>query len=398
MRYIIIGGGVAGTSAAEIIRQHDDTGEVVLISDEPYPLYSRVMLSKPSFFLGKVMFDSIFKKDIGWYKKQRIDFKQGVKAEAIDVNKKQVVTDTGETIVYEKLLLAIGGAPRALRVPGEKLQGVYSVRTLDDAKNIIKKIKLHKPVLVVGGGFISFEMCDILKQAGMDVTLLVREDFFWENCMNQKAGSMLESAMKHAGITIIKQETVAEIDGIHGEVVAVETNKARQIATQMVIVGVGVAINPPRLIAGELKQNRGIMVNEYLETSAHDIWAAGDCAEYYDVILKEHTQMGMWVTAQMQGRTAGLNMVGKREEYRFIASYMCSGFGLSIAFVGDVRAGKGKEIKEEIDNEAHSYARFISKNGALIGAVLINRMQDVAWVTESIKSSEDVSLVLKNVV
>lgn len=388
--YIIIGGGVAGTVAAETIRQNDHQGTIAIISDESYPFYSRIMLSKSNFFLGKVPLESIFRHNHEWYVQNSIDLKSGTRATALDTDTKKITLNTNESLCYNKLLIAIGGYARTLGIPNETIRGVYCVRTLDDAKNIITTIKTAHKAIVVGAGFIGFEMCDILKLAGLDVTLIIREPFFWGHLLNQKAGMMLEQAMADAGITIIKEDEIAHIEGIE-KLTGITTKKQAHLDADLLAVGVGAVCPNDILSQGTIKMNNGIIVNEYLETNVPDVWSAGDCAEYFDTILGEHIQMGNWANAQLQGKTAGLNMVGSKTTFSAVTNYTCSGFGLSIAFVGDVKNGDDKELIERMPDNTDSYGHFILKNNRIIGAALINRTSELSVITKLIHNKVDIS-------
>ncbi len=389
--YVIIGGGVAGTVAAETIRQNDENGTIAIISDEPYPFYSRIMLSKSNFFLGKVPLESIFRHDHDWYVKNTIDLKNGVRATALNADTKTITLNSNESLAYTKLLLAIGGCARTLGLANETIKGIYCVRTLDDAKNIINTIKTAHKAIVVGAGFIGFEMCDILKLAGLDVTLIIREPFFWGHLLNQKAGNILEKTMADHGIAIIKEDEIASIEGKE-TLTGIATKNGHRIKADVLTVGVGVTCPIDVLHAQESIQNKqGIVTNEYLETSQKDIWAAGDCAEYFDTILDEYVQMGNWANAQLQGKIAGLNMTGKRTAFAAVTNYTCSGFGLSIAFVGDVRKGEGKELIERIPDDTRSYCHVIIKDNRVIGAAMINRTAELPAITALIKNKIDIS-------
>src|SRR3989338_4895071 len=185
IKYLVVGGGVAGTTAAETIRQKDDAGTIAIVSDEPYRFYSRIMLSKPNFFLEKIPFEQVWMKDAAWYEKNRVELLAGRKAVKLKTAKKAITLDSGDILNYEKLLLAIGGCARPWQLAGTEKRGIFYLRTLDDAKNVISTVKTSKQAVSIGGGFISFEMCDMLRLAGIDVTLILRESYFWEPILDE---------------------------------------------------------------------------------------------------------------------------------------------------------------------------------------------------------------------
>lgn len=394
--YLIVGGGVAGVTAAETIRASDPEGSIAIVSDEPHPLYSRVMLSKPNFFLGKIPFDQIWLKGQKWYEEKKVDFLGGKVATKVDPTTKVLMLADGTPISYEKLLLAPGVAARRAAMPGAEKKGVHYLRTLEDGQAIMEHIKTAKQAVTVGGGFISFEMAELLHMAGIETTLLLRETYFWEPILDQESGLMIENAMEKAGIKIIKEAEIEEIIG--GESVeGVRLKNGQMLSCQLVMFGIGVT-NPIGWIKESgITTNRGIVANEYLETSAPSVWTAGDIAEYKDLILAENIQLGNWVNAHKQGEVAGLNMVGKRDPFQFVSFYTTNGFGLSIAMVGDpVKSNTtpgqaSKTVIVRTDPVTNSRAQLIIADKELVGATMINRTAEMGLLAKIIEKNIDVS-------
>ncbi len=388
--YLIIGGGVAGTTAAETIRQNDKSGTIAIVSDEPYRLYSRIMLSKPNFFLEKIPFEQIWLKTEEWYRESNVELMAGKKATKLDAVKKIVVFDNGDSLHYEKLLLAIGGCARAWGVAGAEKRGIFYLRTLDDAKAIMSAIKSSKQAVAIGGGFVSFEMCDMLRMAGVDVTLVIRESYYWEPLLDETSGRMIEAALERGGVKIIRNAEVKEITG-KDSVESVVLGNATRVPCQMVIVGIGVLCPFGWLAGAGVGVNRGILADEYLATNIPDIWVAGDAAEFNDLVLGEKIQLGNWVNAQMQGEIAALNMVGKKTPFRLVSFYTTQGFGITIAFAGDVRPGGDRAVFSRGSAEAGSYGRIIAKDGEIIGATRINRTQELGAISKLIEKDFKIS-------
>lgn len=392
--YLVIGGGVAGTTAAEIIRQQKPTATIAVVNDEPYALYSRVMLSKPSFFLGKIPFEQILLKGIEWYKERNITFLGGKKAINIDAVNKTVSLSDGLKYSYKKLLIATGVSSRKLEVAGADKNGIYYLRTLDDGKAIMKAVKSAKRAVTIGGGFISFEMAELLKMAGIDTTVVIRESYFWEPILDEDSGRMIEKALKNGGVKIAYQAEVSEILG-KDSVEDIILKDGRRIECDMIICGIGAECEAGWLKNSGLKLNRGVLANEYLKTNLPDIWVAGDIAEFKDLILDETVQLGNWVNAHEQGKVAGLNMIGKETPFKFVSFYSTQGFGISIAFVGDVRPGMKRIVIKRGSPEINSYARIIvlDKDDCkeVEGATLINRTREMSAIAKLIESNVDVS-------
>ena len=391
-KYLIIGGGVAGTTAAETIRQNDPSGSIAIVSDEPHVFYSRIMLSKPIFFLEKIPFEQVYLKNETWYKERNIAFLGGKTAVGMNAEEKTVSLDDGAVLQYEKLLLAIGGYPRKWdpqKIQGSDKKGVCYLRTLEDAKKIIEGVKTAKSAVCVGGGFVSFEACELLRMKNIDTTLLIMEPHYWANVWDETSGLIVEEYLRQGGVNVLKNEEVEKVFGAD-RVESVRTKSGKDIPCQMVVVGIGLTF-PVGPFKDCMDCGRGIKTNEYLETNALDVWAAGDAVEFYDVVVGESVQLGNWVNAQVQGRVAGLNMLGKKQPFRMVSFYTTQGFGLSIAFVGDIRPLPDRTVITRGSRESKSYGRLILKDKELVGATLLNRTPEMAPISKLIEKDVDLS-------
>ena len=388
--YLIIGGGIAGTTAAETLRRKDPTGSIVVVSDEPYRLYSRIMLSKPNFFLGKIPFEQVWLKKDSWYDENKIRLISGRRAVKLNPQEKSVTLDDGTILLYEKLLLAPGGVARKLSLPGANLDGVFVLRTLDDAKGIIEHTKKTKRAITIGGGFVSFEMCDMLRLAGIEVTLLIREPYYWQNLLDEPSGLMIEDALTKGGVDVLKNVEIEKIEGA-GKVQSVSLKNGIKIDAEMTIAGIGLFCHVDWLKEAGVAVNRGIVTNEFFETNIPSIWAAGDAAEFNDLILEETVQLGNWVNAQSHGRTAALGMLGAREPFKLVSFYTTQGFGITIGFVGDVRPDADRLIIQRGSRDINSYARILIKDGEVIGATLINRAGELGALAKIIEHNVKVT-------
>lgn len=383
-KYLIIGAGVAGTHAAETIRKQEPQATIHIVSDEHYRFYSRIMLSKPSFFLEKVPFDTVYLKSEGWAAENHIDYLLGRTVTTLDAKLRVATLDNDEQIIYEKLLLAIGCDVIRWDLPGADKPGVHYLRTLDDAKGIIADVKTSKRAVVIGGGFIGFEMCDMLKLAGLETTLIIREKYFWEPLLDEASGRMIERALKDGGVNIVYSTMVEEVTG-RDRVDGVKVNDGTTLAADMIIVGIGTRSKLDWIAQAGIACNRGIMADEFLETNVPGVYAAGDCAEYGDKILNEKIQFGNWANAQMQGRTAAMNMMGGRVPFRHVSFYSAQGLKTAIVFAGDVRMLPGRTVIERGSPAINSYARIIIQDGEVEGATMINRTMDLMPLTKIIE-------------
>ncbi|MEK7213598.1 MAG: FAD-dependent oxidoreductase [Patescibacteria group bacterium] len=390
-KYLIIGGGVAGVTAGETIRQKDKESTIAIISDEVHALYSRVMLSKPNFFLGKIPFEQIWIKGDEWYKNNKITFINKQTAISLDKDNKTITLASGKKISYEKLLVATGVHPRPWKVVGGDKKGIYSLRTIEDGKGIMEAIKTAKRAVTIGGGFIGFEMTDLLKLAGLETTIVLRESYFWEPTLDEASGKMIEQVLLKAGIKIIKNTEVIEIIGKEN-VEGIILKDGTKIPCEMIVVGIGVIpCEMNWLKEAGVNTKCGILANEFLETNIPDIWTAGDIAEYKDLILEENIQLGNWVNAHEQGRIAGLNMLGKKTSFKFVSFYTTQGLGINIAFIGDSRPLPDRIVIKRGSPEINSYTRILIVGKELIGATLINRTGELTTIAKLIENNVDIS-------
>lgn len=398
-KYLIIGGGVAGTTAAETIRMKDKESSIAIVSDEPR-MYSRIMLSKPNFFLGKIPFDSVWLRDEKWYADNKIDFIGESLAIKLDPQNKTVTLKstspekTDERVLqYEKLLLATGGESRKWPLPGSDKKGICYLRDLAEGQNLIENVKTAKQAIAVGSGFVSFEMCEMMRMAGLEVTLVMREPYYWYPLLDEESSKMIEDALVKGGVKILRNAEVAEILG--GErIESVILKDGTKIDCQLALVGIGLECHLDWLKDAGIEVNRGIIANEYLETNLPDVYAAGDVAEFNDLVLGERVQLGNWVNAQMQGRIAANNMIANgstplttKKPFKMVSFYTCIGFGLNIAMSGDVRVKDNCRVVKRGSPESGSFARIIIDcNDEIVGGTFINRTQDMQPINKLIET------------
>ena len=392
-KYVIIGGGIAGTTAAETIRTKDADGSVLIITDEPYPLYSRVMLSKPAFLSPKDQKANIWLKSPGWYETNHIDLISGKSATALDTNAKTVTVE-GEIFTYEKLLLALGAHARKWTVPGVDKRGIYYLRTLDEAKEIAVAMETAKSVVVIGGSSVAFEAIEDLLLAGIAVTVIMLEKYFWEPMLDEESGRIVEKALTNAGVKIIRQSEVDEVFG-DGDAEGIKLKTGEKINCDMILCGIGVIFPAEWIKSAGVNVERGIVVDEYLKTNVPDIWAAGDVAEYNDVILAGQCMAGNWMSAREQGVVSGLNMAGGQEVFKLVSFYTSNGFGLNIAFGGDIRILPGRTVVSRGSVELGSCTKFILQGSNIVGVTLVNRAYETGTIVKLIENRTDVSAKLK---
>lgn len=397
-KYLIIGGGPAGISAAQIIASKDPGAKVLIVEKGPSAPYMRLDLSK-GFMWGEIPQEKIFFGTPDQLVQMGIEISLNEEALSLDVQNR-VLTTNKRRIKFEKALICTGSSPRRAPIPGSDLKNVFYLRSLEDAEGIKEALSSAKSVVLIGGGLISFELSYAFSKLGLSSTILIRESYLWEGKVEEDLGRMFQKTLEETGVGVLPQTEVAEIlgsaplrQGFAGQVAGVRLKDGRDVAADLVVIGVGVFPNLEFLKDSGIEVEKGIICDQYLQTNIPGIFAAGDAAEFYDVVLKKRHLIGHWNNAIWQGQLAGANMTAPSvalakegdglKEYRKVTSYDTKVFDLSLSFLGDPEGYDQREVEGEIGDKK---AKVIYRRGQKpIGAVLINQ--------ESKKEVED--LILK---
>jgi len=378
--YLIIGGGIAGTSSAEAIRAGDEQGTIAMVSAEPHLVYSRVLL--PSYLKKKIPRERIFLRTRQDFEKKRIDVLQNQEVMRVKSETREVMLADGEEITYRKLLIASGGRP----VPwgNETEQGfVRRLQTLDDADGLSAALpNTHEP-LVIGSSFIALEFLEIFHASGIRPRLIARSPHLFPSMLDEKGGALLADNIAAHGIPMHFDDTLITIRK-EENALAVTTARGASFSTDTLAIGIGIE----RAIgflehSGITLGKRGVLTNEFLETNVPGVFAAGDVAEVYHAPADKHRTLGNWANAVAQGTRAGANMAGAHEPFNAVAAYSITNFGMQITTVG--------ECDDTLENIARQdmplkrYGRFFIRGNALAGVALINGSADRAHLMALIK-------------
>ncbi|HSB89110.1 MAG TPA: FAD-dependent oxidoreductase [Anaerolineales bacterium] len=338
-RYVLVGNGPASVSAAIAIRQRDSTGDILIVGDEKPGFYSRPGLAY--LLTGTVPEGHLFSRPDSEYRRYGLRRQVG-RVTRLDPKGHRVELASGQTIDYDRLLLAPGA--RALRpnVPGMDLDGVVTLDNLDDARRILKLARRAKTAVVVGGGITALELAEGLAAQGVATHYLLRKDRYWSNVLDAAESSLVESRLEAEGIRLHRQADLAAVVGKGGRVRAVELKDGRRLDAGIVAVAIGIQPRIELAQAAGLTCDRGVWTDEYMRTSDPDVYAAGDVAEVYDPASGRRVLDSLWSIAIDQGRTAGANMAGAGEPYpRGIPFNVTRIGGLTTTLIGAV--GNGRE-------------------------------------------------------
>lgn len=375
--YCIIGGGVAGVTAAETIREYDREGKIAIVSDETLPLYSRVLL--PAYVKGDVLRARLDLRTIVDFEKKEIDVFFGRTATRVLQDEKSVVLDDRTRLSFDKLLIASGGAPKPWEAEGGNKRGVFRLHTIDDAESMKRVLRDARRSVVVGDKFIALEFLEIFQRAGIPITLVCKHKNMFGNLLDSVGVKILHDHLQAQRIAFVFEDEIAEIEGKE-RVERVITKNGMSFPADVIGVGIGLKRNFDFLNgSGVAVGDAGVLANRFLETNISGIYAAGDIAEYEDAVLGSRHISGNWTGAFLQGKTVGLNMTAKtpdeKQEFRFIPFYSMTSFGMYITLLG-VAAPDYTESVSRGDPFERRYERFFMKDNCLVGAVLFNGIHD----------------------
>jgi len=387
IKYLIIGNSAGGIGAAEAIRGVDKVGTLAIVSDEPYPAYSRPLISE-HLSEGRPL-ERMLYRPADFYEQNKIKTVFGDKVTRIDFNEHNIELASGRIIAWQKLLLATGGVPIVPNIEGKDLKGVFTFTTLDDAKAIDRFLRQRQGKLkavVIGGGLIGVSATEALLKRGVEVGIVEMKDWVLNTILDEEAAALEAAALSGAGVDIITGHTIAKINSsLLGEVNGVSLDDGRSIACDMVVVAIGVM---PRLdlVAGNgVKTNRGIIVDRRMATSVPDVYVCGDVAEAHDFVYGENRVTPVWPNAYVGGRVAGLNMAGKKAEYGGgTAMNALKYFGVNILSAGMVTPPD--DSYEVISRRGDGiYKKVIIKGGRILGMVFAGDIEKAGIIYNLMK-------------
>jgi NADPH-dependent 2,4-dienoyl-CoA reductase/sulfur reductase-like enzyme len=385
--YIIIGAGLAGCYAVEGIRSQDTKGSILLASAENYLPYDRPPLTKKLWF-GKKKVEEIFVHPQQYFDDNNVDVLLNIKAIKIDPANK-VVTFNDGSCNYGKLLLATGGSPRRLNIEGGNLDEIYYYRYLDDFIRLKSRVSKGTKALVIGGGFIGSEIAAALNINKVDVTMLVRGEYLVEQVFPKALGGAIQNDFIERGIKIFTQDSPVSIARRNNHFVT-RTKNGKEISSDVVIAGIGIEPQMQLAKAAGLPVDNGIVVNEFLQTSSPDIYAAGDNANFPYQALARRMRVEHWDNAVNQGKTAGMNMAGANIAYTYMPYFFSDLFDFGYEAVGLVDSKL--ETYADWQKENNTGVVYYLEDGKVMGVMMCNVWEKVSAARELIKSNKRMTI------
>jgi 3-phenylpropionate/trans-cinnamate dioxygenase ferredoxin reductase component len=368
-KYVIIGGGLTGGSAAEAIREVDSEGSLVLVTQEPHRPYHRPPLSK-SYLQGKRELERVFLKDEAYYQEQSIELRTATRALAVDPATRTVTLQGGQALSYERLLLATGGRAWRLPLPGNDLDNVFTLRTIDDSQRIQQAGGDGRRALILGGSFIGSEVTMSLVQLGTEVTMAFPEARLMARLAAPEFSDLIEGMYRERGVRILTDTTAERLEG-EGQVARAVLDSGETLDVDLVVMGVGIRLNTG--LAQEaglaLGKDEAILVDEHLRTSDPNIYAAGDIAAWPDQTFGRRLRVEHWDVAYNQGKRVGRNMAGDEEPYTVLPYFFSDLFDLALEVWGDLDSWDRTVLRGSL--EAGSYAFYYFDQGKLTGVLAV---------------------------
>jgi NAD(P)H-nitrite reductase large subunit len=380
-KYVIVGASAAGIGAVEAIREVDPVGTITVISEEPCPQYSRPMIS--DFVSGKADFHKMKCRTDDFWKENNVEALTSKKATALNLDEKTVQLEGGEKVAYEKLLLATGGKPFVPKMEGSDKDGVFTFTTFKDAELLAAKIDSinAKAAVVIGAGLIGISVTEALLKRGLKVTMVELQDKILSLLLDAKASDLVEAVVRKAGVNIVTGQSVQKILGKpdnEGVVDGVILTKGDQVLCDLVVIAIGVVPRTELVTGTAVKTNRGIVVDNIMQTNVTDVYASGDVAEAYDFIMNQNRLLPLWPLAVLEGQVAGYNMAGKKTTYMG-GTNMSSlkYFGIPIVSIGlaNPKEDPALEVLVEHYAERNVYKKIVLKNNVIVGMMLVNSIE-----------------------
>ena len=385
-KLILIGNGMAGVRLLEnLLKQDVCPYEITVFGSEPHGGYNRILLSP--LLSGEQSLEDIVTHPLKWYEQNQINLISGKTITAIDCNNKQISDNNNKQYSYDKLVIATGSNPFVPPIPGHDLKGVHTYRTIEDVDSMMSISKTKKNAIVIGGGLLGLEAAYGLNTRGMNVTVLHLGPVLMENQLDETASEKLIHSLEDKGIKIITEANTKVINGKEA-VESIELNDGTVISADLVVIAVGIRSNISLAQASGLECERGIVVNDYLQTSDSDIYALGECAQHDDITY------GLVAPLYEQAEVCAKVLCGSDDE-SYKGSITATGLkvtGVHLFSAGQFQQDDDCKVVSLSDDTKGVYRKLVFKQNQLVGALLYGDITGSLWYQELIQSQEDITL------
>ncbi|MEO8955067.1 MAG: FAD-dependent oxidoreductase [Ktedonobacteraceae bacterium] len=396
LSYLIIGNGIAGVTAAEILRDENSAADITVIAEDPFPVYYRPALK--DYLAGRVHTEKLWARPTSFYQEQNIRFIPG-KVTSIQAGQHAVQLQSGQQLGYSRLLLANGARASKLTCPGTELQGVTTLRTVADYQRVLSHLNGIRHIVVSGSGTLALETIETLRHRGYHVIHLLRRRTLWSEVLDATASDLVLQQERRDGVDVHVEEEITEITGKQGQVTGIVTTRGTRIPCEMVIIAIGVEPIIDFIKGSGIPCGRGVKVDGAMRTSAPDIYAAGDVLETTDSATGRTRVIGQWFPAVQQARAAAYSMLDLLDDNRpfrpgifYNATFL---YGLDFASVGLTSIPKSGQGYQELiaDPQPRTYRKAILKDGIPVGMIALGNRKGVLAFKRSIDHQVNLSPV-----
>jgi len=369
--YVIVGASLAGAKAAETLREEGSTGSIVLIGAENERPYERPPLSK-GYLLGKDGRDSIFVHDEGWEAEHDVELRLGTTATAIDRAARRVTLADGDTVGYDKLLIATGASPRRIKVPGADLGGVLYLRSVGDSERLGAAFRAGGRIVIAGSGWIGLETAAAAREFGCEVTIVEPEPGALHRSVGPELGEVFADLHRSHGVTFRFGEGVSELRGSGGNVSTVVTSSGAELPADLVVIGIGAIPNAAIAAEAGLDVDNGILVDDALRSSDPDIFAAGDVANAFNPLLGRRIRVEHWGNALAAGPVAARSMMGQAASHDLVPYFFSDQYDLGMEAAGLPEPGRYDQVVYRGDKDTLEFIAFWLADGAVVAGMNVN--------------------------
>lgn len=387
-RFVILGGGmVAGYAAKEMAEHGLKSGELTIVSADDALPYERPPLSK-GFLAGKDNETGILINSSDWYREHGITVALKTAVASVDLAKKNLRTSSGQTFEFDNLLIATGARARKLNLAGADLGNVFYLRSMADSRAVRAAADRAKRAVVIGGGFIGMEVASVLAQKNIQTTMIFPEERVWKRMFTPEMSRFFENYYAARNVEILAKSNISEFED-KGNVSAVALEGGRTIPCDMVVVGAGAEPMMDLFVGSGVAGRDGVEVNEYLETAAPGVFAAGDIANYPDKIFEKRRRVEHWDNAVSQGQHWARIVTGDRQPFVHVPYFFSDVFDLSYEFWGDTDGATQTVVRGDLNST--SFSVWWLKQNRLVAAFLMNRPDDERQAPDWIQAKKSVS-------
>ena len=387
LKLVMIGNGMAGVrTLEELLKLAPDLYDITVFGAEPHPNYNRILLSP--VLAGEQTFEEIVLNDLNWYADNGIKLLLGRKVVKIDRKQRLVIADDGSEAEYDRLLIATGSNPFILPIPGKDLDGVIGYRDIADTQTMMDTAKTHKHAVVIGGGLLGLEAANGLKLRGMDVTVVHIGDWLLERQLDRTAGELLQKSLEDRGLKFLLPKHTAELlDNGEGRVCAVKFKDGEVIPADLVVMAAGIRPNSELAESAGIACNRGILVNDTMQTFDPRIYAIGECASHRGIAY------GLVAPLFEQAKVCAnhLAQLGYSRYQGSVTSTKLKVTGIDLFSAGEFMGGEGTETITLSDPIGGVYKKLVIKDDVLVGACLYGDTADGGWYFRQIREGHNVS-------